>query len=78
MRRALEDIRASVLECAERRFRGLTATERELLEWTTARLVDQLAAALDGERYPRATTDLFERHDGRWQVVRSQATQIEE
>jgi hypothetical protein len=42
----LEAIRVTVFARAERRFRGLTTTERELLESTTVELVDELARAL--------------------------------
>ena len=46
LRPRLEAIRATVLARAERRFRGLTTTERELLESTTVELVDEFARAL--------------------------------
>jgi hypothetical protein len=48
-REQLRAIRADVLVRAERRFRGLTASERRLLESTTAQLVDELLRALDDE-----------------------------
>jgi hypothetical protein len=40
-----ERIRVRVLARAERRFRGLTATERDLLDWTTLQLVSELLSA---------------------------------
>jgi hypothetical protein len=43
----LEAARASALARAERRFRGLTTTERELLESTTGELVEELLKMLD-------------------------------
>jgi hypothetical protein len=49
LREQLRAIRADVLVRAERRFRGLTASERRLLESTTAQLVDELLRALDDE-----------------------------
>jgi hypothetical protein len=49
LREQLSAIRADVLARAERRFRGLTASERRLLESTTAQLVDELLRAFDGE-----------------------------
>jgi hypothetical protein len=49
LREHLSAIRADVLARAERRFRGLTASERRLLESTTAQLVDELLRAIDEE-----------------------------
>jgi hypothetical protein len=40
-----EEIRAYVVARAERRFRGLTETERDLLDWTTRELVSELLSA---------------------------------
>jgi hypothetical protein len=37
----LETLRAEVLARAALRFRGLTATERDLLDWTTVQLMDE-------------------------------------
>jgi hypothetical protein len=47
VRSQLEPIRAGVLAHAERRLRGLTETERELLESTTLRLVDEFLRVLE-------------------------------
>lgn len=49
LRDQLRAIRADALVQAELRFRGLTASERRLLESTTAQLVDELLRALDDE-----------------------------
>jgi hypothetical protein len=46
LRLRLEAIRATVLARAERRLRGLTTTERDLLESTTVEFVDEVARAL--------------------------------
>jgi glutamyl-tRNA reductase len=47
VRSQLEPIRAGALAEAERRLRGLTETERELLESTTLRLVDEFLRILE-------------------------------
>jgi hypothetical protein len=47
LRPGLEEIQATVLARPERRFRGLTPTERNLLESTTLELVDEFLVELD-------------------------------
>jgi hypothetical protein len=50
LRQELDAIRASVLGKAERRLRGLTPSERQLLEAGTAQLVEEVWRLLQGER----------------------------
>ena len=50
LREQLHAIRASVLARAERRFRGLTSTEHELLEASTADLVEDVLRLLEERR----------------------------
>ena len=50
LRDELNAIRASVLAWAERRFRGLTSSERQLLEASTAHLVEDVLRLLEGKR----------------------------
>jgi glutamyl-tRNA reductase len=47
LRSRIEPLRAGVLARAERRLRGLTPTERELLESTTVQLVDEFLRVPD-------------------------------
>jgi hypothetical protein len=46
-REELQAIRTSLLARTERRFRGLTASERALLESSTAHLVDDVLRLLE-------------------------------